>query len=848
MKKITLLLFTFVFSALYWQSRAQSTIHITTSGGSYATEKWVSITTEANGAGTQVWGQGDGTYGNGAGLINLDISIAPGTYYVNCYDKYADGWDGSLISVTAYGSTLTNNGGASPNGNGDLDATPNWGDTQAQELEASLMIVVPNPPSCLPPLSLTNTDVTSTSANFQWTEAGSAASWNVEIKTGANFTPGTGANDWAQTVTSHPTNFAVFQPNTTYYWYVQSDCGAESTSTWSGPFSFTTLCSVQSLPYLNDFNTDMNCWTVENVNADTRVWQRWNNTEPLSCINTASTDFVLGVAYNSTLAANDFAFSPGFQLQAGTNYTLEFSYGNDGETTYTENMTVYLCNASNSTSALAGTQLFTQTAISGGCQSFIDGDITVASSGVYYVAFHGNSLANMDILMIDDFSLMETPACPVPTTFTLVSYTATDATFSWTTGAAETQWDIEWGPDGFVHGAGNTVSGITTNPYTLSGLVYGTDYDVYLRANCGTSQSTWVGPISWRYLDLSDCVTVVSPLDAAVDVPVGDVTFSWSASSTGEPAVSYNLYYGLTASTVTTLVGNYTTTSQLIPVEGFLTTFYWKIVPVNANGQEATGCPVWSFTTEAYVPPVCTVTEYFEETTIPTGWSTVINAGTCNFAFGSGDMPTGPDFVSGAAIFDDDACGEDGGVNNVSLLSPVYDLTGATSASLGFDVAFQDYAGSGEFSVEVFNGTAWVEIVNYNTTDLAEILSASFDVFSSANNAFQVRFTYDDEGDWAWGAGLDNFCINTDAPGLGIANEIIDGFAMYPNPVENTLTLKALNAIDAVSVYNMLGQEVMKSTPSATQVQLDMTQLPVGTYVVKVQAGSQLGSYSLIKQ
>lgn len=71
-------------------------------------------------------------------------------------------------------------------------------------------------------------------------------------------------------------------------------------------------------------------------------------------------------------------------------------------------------------------------------------------------------------------------------------------------------------------------------------------------------------------------------------------------------------------------------------------------------------------------------------------------------------MPTGTDFVSGAAIFNDDACGgRDGGVNNVSLLSPVYDLTGATLASLGFDVAFQDYAGSGEFFVEVYNGTAY---------------------------------------------------------------------------------------------------------------------------------------------
>ena len=122
MKKITFLFLTFLLSFVSWQTWAQSTIHITTSGGSYATEKWVSITTEANGAGTQVWGQGNGTYGNGAGLINLDISIAPGTYYVNCYDKYADGWDGTLMSVTAYASTLTNNGGVSPDGNGDLDA------------------------------------------------------------------------------------------------------------------------------------------------------------------------------------------------------------------------------------------------------------------------------------------------------------------------------------------------------------------------------------------------------------------------------------------------------------------------------------------------------------------------------------------------------------------------------------------------------------------------------------------------------------------------------------------------------------------------------------------------------
>ena len=86
--------FSFVFTEAASTS-ASATINVTTSGGSYATEKWVNITTEENGAGTQVWGQGDGTYGNASGLINQDVEIDPGTYYVNAYDRYSDGWDGT---------------------------------------------------------------------------------------------------------------------------------------------------------------------------------------------------------------------------------------------------------------------------------------------------------------------------------------------------------------------------------------------------------------------------------------------------------------------------------------------------------------------------------------------------------------------------------------------------------------------------------------------------------------------------------------------------------------------------------------------------------------------------------
>lgn len=95
-----------------------------------------------------------------------------------------------------------------------------------------------------------------------------------------------------------------------------------------------------------------------------------------------------------------------------------------------------------------------------------------------------------------------------------------------------------------------------------------------------------------------ECATVVSPADGAINVVPGGITFAWEPSASGSAATSYDLFYGLTPGNATILVGNYTTTSQVINVDGFNTTFYWKIVPKNITGN-AVGCVEWSFTTSA---------------------------------------------------------------------------------------------------------------------------------------------------------------------------------------------------------------------------------------------------------
>ena len=61
-------------------------------------------------------------------------------------------------------------------------------------------------------------------------------------------------------------------------------------------------------------------------------------------------------------------------------------------------------------------------------------------------------------------------------------------------------------------------------------------------------------------------------------------------------------------------------------------------------------------------------------------------------------------------------------------------------------------------------------------------------------------------------------------------------------------SFRALDNIETISIYNLLGQEVMRAEPRQLQAQIDMTDLPTGMYVVKVQVGEQLGSYRVVKQ
>jgi hypothetical protein len=83
---------------------------------------------------------------------------------------------------------------------------------------------------------------------------------------------------------------------------------------------------------------------------------------------------------------------------------------------------------------------------------------------------------------------------------------------------------------------------------------------------------------------------------------------------------------------------------------------------------------------------------------------------------------------------------------------------------------------------------------------------------------------------------------------LSISENVIEGFILYPNPVNDRLNLSAKDNIDELSIYNLLGQEVLRTQPKGLTTEVDMTSLPTGMYVVKVKIGEQLGSYRVVKE
>jgi len=85
-------------------------------------------------------------------------------------------------------------------------------------------------------------------------------------------------------------------------------------------------------------------------------------------------------------------------------------------------------------------------------------------------------------------------------------------------------------------------------------------------------------------------------------------------------------------------------------------------------------------------------------------------------------------------------------------------------------------------------------------------------------------------------------------PTVGIKDNALSGFNFYPNPTSDVVNLKANSNIEAVSLFNLLGQKVMTINVDATASNINLEGLAAGTYVMQVSVDGQTGTYKITKK
>lgn len=71
---------------------------------------------------------------------------------------------------------------------------------------------------------------------------------------------------------------------------------------------------------------------------------------------------------------------------------------------------------------------------------------------------------------------------------------------------------------------------------------------------------------------------------------------------------------------------------------------------------------------------------------------------------------------------------------------------------------------------------------------------------------------------------------------------------MYPNPVENLVTVSQKEIVDGVAIYNLLGQKVLDQKFASNEVQVNMESLSSGAYLLEISSGGTQKTTKVIKK
>ncbi|MBR5784942.1 MAG: fibronectin type III domain-containing protein [Bacteroidales bacterium] len=303
-------------------------------------------------------------------------------------------------------------------------------------------------PLCVAPTDVVSASNVSEALVVDWTEAGTATQW--EICYGPDgFNPYSGQGNIITGISSHPYTIQNLSNDTTYNVYVRAICGAGDTSSWSVDY----LDLRPGVYYMPTSGVDTiyacNGWLYDDGGANANYARNADGT--LIILSNSDGNVV---SLSGTLVSERTDYMTIYD-GVGTSGTILY-YGAP-ETTFNINCT--------STS----------------------GALTVHFASDGSTEYAGFAL-HIQCVEVSCLAVQNLRDSVVGASF---------ATIAWNEIGSASQWEIEYGLDGFAHGNG-TIAIANATVHTLSNLVPATEYDIYVRGICGVGDTA-----QWQKLNIT---------------------------------------------------------------------------------------------------------------------------------------------------------------------------------------------------------------------------------------------------------------------------------------------------------------------------------------------------------
>ena len=373
-------------------------------------------------------------------------------------------------------------------------------------------------PTCFTPTDLVISNIGSDEVDLSWTPA--IAGDNAWILTVKNIAANTIETISASSSTHTLTNLI---PNSNYSISIMTDCGSGAFSDATDPITFKTNCASEAIPYLEEFTTSVTseptCWTrmtgllVDN-SIITPTTGGWSHTTQLGG----------AMRYNLYgLDKNYWLISPSIDLGDGSiDYQLELdvvlsAYSGAPTSTPTydnDDVFAVVVSTDNGTTWLKTNARIWNNADLDIDRNFSDfgvspthlvikleDDSQIPYTGDVKIGFYLESTASGadNYIYIDNVSVIEAPQCPNVFNVTVANatFTSIDVNFSTDNAAPGVGWEIAYDQTDAASFDPNSATILpiydaTTVPYTITGLIEGSQYSFAVRQDCGGDWSPTV--------------------------------------------------------------------------------------------------------------------------------------------------------------------------------------------------------------------------------------------------------------------------------------------------------------------------------------------------------------------